>query len=126
MDSRSAADRTIDAEGAPVHPSFIECHMHASFQSFRGALPGQLAESAAFNSFESVFFNTVTGEEEHLAMALAAMEMTRGGRAPLSRALRLGWRGLAQARRFHPVTPACLARAIQAECRLPAIGAAPP
>ena len=34
-----AAAREIDAAGAPVHPGFIECHMHASFQLYRGALP---------------------------------------------------------------------------------------
>ena len=30
--ARYAGAREIDAEGAPVHPGFIECHMHASFQ----------------------------------------------------------------------------------------------
>lgn len=43
-----AAPRTIDVEGAPVHPGFVECHLHASFQIFRGALPDQLVESDAF------------------------------------------------------------------------------
>lgn len=73
------ADRTIDARGAPVHPGFVEAHMHASFQSFRGALPDHLPETEAFNSFESVFFNTVNDEEEYLAVVLAAMEMIRNG-----------------------------------------------
>jgi len=73
------AKRVIDAKGAPVHPGFIECHMHASFQSFRGALPDQLPESDAFNTFESVFFNTVNDEEEYLAVVLSSMEMIRNG-----------------------------------------------
>ena len=77
--SKYKADRVVDAKGAPVHPGFIECHMHASFQSFRGALPDQLAETDAFNSFESVFFNSVTDEEEYLAVVLASMEMIRNG-----------------------------------------------
>jgi cytosine/adenosine deaminase-related metal-dependent hydrolase len=76
---RYAAARIIDAKGAPVHPGFIECHMHASFQSFRSALPDQLPETEAFNAFESVFFNTVNDEEEYLAVLLAAMEMIRNG-----------------------------------------------
>jgi cytosine/adenosine deaminase-related metal-dependent hydrolase len=71
--------REIDAEGAPVHPGLVECHLHASFQLFRGALPDQLPESDAFDSFESVFFNTVNDEEEYLAVALAALEMIRNG-----------------------------------------------
>jgi len=73
------ADRVIDAKGAPVHPGLVECHMHASFQSFRGALPDQLPETDAFNNFESVFFNTVNDEEEYLAVVLASMEMIRNG-----------------------------------------------
>ena len=56
-------------KGAPVHPGFIECHMHASFQLFRGALPDQLTETDAFDTFESVFYNTVDDEEEYLAVA---------------------------------------------------------
>src|SRR5262245_20382867 len=76
---RYTAARTIDAKRAPVHPGFIECHMHASFQTFRGALPDQLPESDAFNTFESAFFNTVNDEEEYLAVLLASMEMIRNG-----------------------------------------------
>lgn len=74
-----AAARVIDAAGAPVHPGFIECHLHASFQSFRGALPDQLPETDAFNTFESVFFNTVNDEEEYLSCLLASLEMIRNG-----------------------------------------------
>jgi 5-methylthioadenosine/S-adenosylhomocysteine deaminase len=73
------AERTVDVRGAPVHPGFVECHIHASFQSFRGALPDQLPESDAFDSFESVFFNTVKDEEEYFAVLLACMEMIRNG-----------------------------------------------
>ena len=76
---RYRADRVIDAKGAPVHPGFVECHMHASFQTFRGALPDQLRETDAFDTFESVFFNTVNDEEEYLAVVLASMEMIRNG-----------------------------------------------
>ncbi len=77
--ARYSADRVIDAKGAPVHPGLVECHMHASFQTFRGALPDQLPETDAFNTFESVFFNTVNDEEEYLAVVLASMEMIRNG-----------------------------------------------
>ncbi|MBX6322330.1 MAG: amidohydrolase family protein, partial [Rhodospirillaceae bacterium] len=76
---RYKADRVIDVGGAPVHPGFIECHLHASFQSFRGALPDHLPETDAFDSFESVFFNAVNDEEEYLGVVLAALEMIRNG-----------------------------------------------
>ncbi len=76
---RFTAARSVDAGGAPVHPGFVECHLHASFQIFRGALPDQLAESDAFDSFESRFFNTVNDEEEFLSVLLACLEMVRNG-----------------------------------------------
>ncbi|MGE0237831.1 MAG: amidohydrolase family protein [Parvibaculaceae bacterium] len=77
--ARYTGRRSIDAAGAPVHPGFIECHLHASFQLFRGALPDHMAETDAFDTFESVFYNTVNDEEEYLAVALAALEMIRNG-----------------------------------------------
>ncbi|BCP53500.1 N-ethylammeline chlorohydrolase [Kaistia sp. 32K] len=77
--ARYRARRVIEARGAPVHPGFVECHLHASFQIFRGALPDQLSEGDAFDTFESVFFNTVNDEEEYLSVLLACMEMVRNG-----------------------------------------------
>jgi cytosine/adenosine deaminase-related metal-dependent hydrolase len=74
-----AAARIVDARGAPAHPGFVECHLHASFQLFRSALPDQLVEGDAFDSFESRFFNTVNDEEEYLSVLLASIEMIRNG-----------------------------------------------
>jgi len=77
--ARYRVGKLIDAKRAPVHPGFIECHLHASFQTFRGALPDQMSESQAFDTFESTFYNTVNDEEEYLAVVLASMEMIRNG-----------------------------------------------
>jgi len=77
--SRFAGHREIDAGGAPVHPGFIECHMHASFQLYRGVLPDHMAEADAFDSVEAHFYNHVTDEEEYLAVVLSALEMVRNG-----------------------------------------------
>ena len=77
--TRFTATREVDAEGAPVHPGFVECHMHASFQLYRGVLPDHLAESDAFDSVEAHFYNTVTDEEEYLAVLLSCLEMVRNG-----------------------------------------------
>jgi cytosine/adenosine deaminase-related metal-dependent hydrolase len=79
VSARCRAARIIDAKGAPAHPGLVESHMHASFQLFRGALPDQLKETDAFDTFESVFFNAVTDEEEYLAVLLSSMEMIRNG-----------------------------------------------
>ncbi|MFN0194052.1 MAG: amidohydrolase family protein [Aestuariivirga sp.] len=77
--ARYRAGKMIDAKRAPIHPGFVECHLHASFQTFRSALPDQMPESQAFDTFESAFYNTVNDEEEYLAVVLASMEMIRNG-----------------------------------------------
>jgi 5-methylthioadenosine/S-adenosylhomocysteine deaminase len=77
--ARYAAARTIDARGAPVHPGLVECHLHASFHTFRGAFSDLIPEDEVFDAFELVFYNTVNDEEEHLAVVLSALEMIRNG-----------------------------------------------
>ena len=79
ISARYAASRTIDAKSAPVHPGFVECHLHASYHLFRGVLPDQLVESDSFDTFEGHFYNTVTDEDEYLSVLLACMEMVRNG-----------------------------------------------
>src|SRR4029077_12246021 len=61
------ADDVIDAAGAPVHPGLIETPLHASYHTFRGALPDHLPEHLSFDSFESVFYNKVTSSDEYLS-----------------------------------------------------------
>jgi 5-methylthioadenosine/S-adenosylhomocysteine deaminase len=76
---RYRAVRTIDAGGAPVHPGLVECHLHASFQTFRGLIPDHIPEDDVFDAIERVFYNTVTDEEEYLGSLLACLEMVRNG-----------------------------------------------
>lgn len=77
--ARYQAGQTIDAHGAPIHPGFVECHLHASYHLFRGVLPDQLVESDSFDTFEGHFYNTVTDEDEYLSVLLACLEMIRNG-----------------------------------------------
>lgn len=79
ISARYDAGREIDAQGAPVHPGFVECHLHASYHLFRGVLPDQLVESESFDTFEGHFYNTVNDEEEYLSVLLACMELVRNG-----------------------------------------------
>lgn len=76
---RFSADQVVDAKGAPVHPGLVESHLHASYGTFRSALPDHLAEDDSFDQFEGVFYNHVTDSDEHASVALAAVEMIRNG-----------------------------------------------
>lgn len=73
------ASHEIDAEGAPVHPGFVESHLHASFHLYRGALPDQMLETDAFGAFEGPFYNTINDDDEYLSVLLACIEMVRNG-----------------------------------------------
>lgn len=77
--SRVEAARTIDARGAPVHPGLVESHLHASFQLYRGLVPGQIREVDVFPAIEHHFYENVTDEQEHLGCLLASLEMVRNG-----------------------------------------------
>lgn len=79
LGDRYRADRTIDAGGAPVHPGLVECHLHASYQTFRNLIPDHIPEDDVFDAIERVFYNTVTDEEEYLGCLLSSLEMVRNG-----------------------------------------------
>lgn len=74
-----AADRTIDAVGAPVHLGLVESHMHASFQPFRGVIHDHISGDEVFDAIECVFYNTVTYDEEHAGTPYACREIVRNG-----------------------------------------------
>lgn len=76
---RVQALRTIDARGAPVHPGLVETHLHASYQTFRGVVPGQIREVDVFPTIERHFYEVVTDEEEYLGCLLSCLEMVRNG-----------------------------------------------
>jgi cytosine/adenosine deaminase-related metal-dependent hydrolase len=77
--ARVDAARTIDAAGAPVHPGFVETHLHASYQTFRSVVPDQIREVDVFPTIERLFYDVVTPEEEELGCLLSSLEMIRNG-----------------------------------------------
>ena len=76
---RYGSARMIDAAGAPVHPGLIECHLHASYQTYRSVVPDQIRESDVFPTIERLYYDAVTDEEEYLGVLLSSMEMIRNG-----------------------------------------------
>ena len=77
--ARHDARRTINAAGAPVHPGFVDTHLHASFHIFRGAVPDHVSEAEVFDAIERPYYNAVTDEDEELGVLLASLEMIRNG-----------------------------------------------
>lgn len=77
--ARYSAAQSIDAGGAPVHPGLIECHLHASFHTYRSVIPDHIPEDEVFDQIERVFYNTVNDDEEYFGVLLAAIEMVRNG-----------------------------------------------
>lgn len=72
------ARATIDAGGAPVHPGFVETHIHISYHTTRAAFPDTLPWEGAM-SFYTDFWNEVTPEEEYAGSRLACLELVRHG-----------------------------------------------
>ena len=71
--------RIIDAAGAPLHPGLVETHLHASYQTYRGAVPDMIREVDVFPTIEHHFYDEVTAEDEELGCLLSSLEMIRNG-----------------------------------------------
>ena len=76
---RYASADEIDAGGAPVHPGLVETHVHPAYHLFRGIIADDVPENEMFPRFTRAYLDTVTEQEEHLAVQLAAIEMVRNG-----------------------------------------------
>ena len=79
VSARHAAKRVIDAAGAPLHPGLIEAHVYASYHLYRGAIGDSITEDEVFEAVERRLYDTVTDDEEYLAVVLSALEMIRNG-----------------------------------------------
>jgi 5-methylthioadenosine/S-adenosylhomocysteine deaminase len=69
--------RVIEANGAPVHPGFFDCHAHLSFHLTRGAFPD--IAHGEYDRLYKNWQNSITPEEEHASALLACLEMLHNG-----------------------------------------------
>ncbi len=72
------APRTLDAGGAPVHPGFIDAHIHIGHQTCRGVFADTMASSKQPVSFAD-WKADVRAEDDYAAAALGGIELLRNG-----------------------------------------------
>ena len=69
----------IDANGAIVHPGYVEAHLHVNAQTCRGFFRGDASKSGASGPNYADWKASLTGEDENAAAGLASIEMLRHG-----------------------------------------------
>jgi cytosine/adenosine deaminase-related metal-dependent hydrolase len=75
LQARYDARRIIDAQGAAVHPGFIDAHVHVSQYTSRSVLARMQGTSASMGDWKSV----LTAEDEAASAALAALDYLKSG-----------------------------------------------
>ncbi len=75
---RFAARLTMDARGGIVHPGFIDAHNHIVHATCRGVF-GSIHEAGSSPVNFADWKAGVTGQDEASAIAMAGLEMLRGG-----------------------------------------------
>lgn len=69
------AARTIDAEGAVLHPGFIDAHIHISQYSARSVLPRMAGTRINMGAWKAAISDT----DEHASISMAAIDYFRAG-----------------------------------------------
>lgn len=73
------AREQIDANGAVVHPGYVEAHLHVNAQTCRGFFRGDASKGGAGGPNYADWKATLTAEDEYAAAGLASIEMLRHG-----------------------------------------------
>jgi len=73
------AARVLDAQGAVVHPGFIDAHLHVNAQTCRGFFRGDASKGGGTGPSYADWKAALRPEDEHAATGLACIEMLRHG-----------------------------------------------
>ena len=77
--SAVSAERVIDAQGAPVHPGFVETHMHVSHQLIRSSFDDTIPWESILDVFFNDYWRAIDDEDEFAGSAIGCLEMVRNG-----------------------------------------------
>ena len=73
------ASEVIDANGAVVHPGYVDAHLHANAQTCRGFFRGDASRGSKVGPSYADWKATLTPDDETAAAGLASVEMLRHG-----------------------------------------------
>lgn len=73
------ARQTINANGAVVHPGYVDAHLHVNAQTCRGFFRGDASKGGGKGPNYADWKASLTDEDEHAAAGLASIEMLRHG-----------------------------------------------
>lgn len=73
------APRVVDAQGAIVHPGFVDAHLHVNAQTCRGFFRGDASKSGGSGPSYADWKAALRPEDEQAAAGLACIEMLRHG-----------------------------------------------
>src|SRR6185437_16893810 len=69
----------IDAQGATVHPGFVDAHLHVNAQTCRGFFRGDASKGGGRGPKYADWKATLQDADEYAAAGLASVEMLRHG-----------------------------------------------
>ncbi len=73
------ASRVLDAQGAVVHPGFVDAHLHVNAQTCRGFFRGDASKGGGSGPSYADWKAALRPEDEQAAAGLACIEMLRHG-----------------------------------------------
>jgi 5-methylthioadenosine/S-adenosylhomocysteine deaminase len=73
------SSRVLDAQGAVVHPGFVDAHLHVNAQTCRGFFRGDASKSGGSGPSYADWKAALQPDDEQAAAGLACIEMLRHG-----------------------------------------------
>jgi 5-methylthioadenosine/S-adenosylhomocysteine deaminase len=70
--------QTIDAQGGPVHPGFVDAHWHNCNETTRGVFP-DVATTKEYYRYYAAWYDLMSPEDEYASAQISGLELLRSG-----------------------------------------------